>query len=78
VKDTIMTPSFSLSGDGATKKLKDTTRKLKEGELVEVREWPRKEEESGLMRMQVRAKSDGQIGWATMLGNQGTLFLEVA
>merc|ERR1712019_265019 len=39
VKETILTSSFSLSGDGAkdqNRKVKDVTRKLKEGELVEV------------------------------------------
>jgi len=76
VKETIMTESFSLSGDGASKKLKDDTRKLKVNELVEVRDWPKKDE-SGCMRMQVKAKSDGQVGWVTMMGNAGNVFLEV-
>jgi len=78
VKETILTDSFELKEGGeSTRKLKDTTRKLKPGEVVEVREWPRKEETSGLMRMQCRTKSDGRVGWATTVGNQGTVFLEV-
>merc|ERR1711933_554725 len=80
VKETILTESFELDGGGskdATRKLKDTTRKLREGEVVEVREWARKEEKSGLMRMKCKAKSDGSIGWVTTVGNQGTVFLEV-
>jgi len=80
VKETILTPSFAIAGEGAkeeTRKLKTTTRKLKEGELLEVREWMRKEEASGLMRMKVRT-STGQLGWATAVGNSGAVFLEVA
>jgi len=58
VKETILTSSFSLSGDGAKeeKKKKDVTRKLKEGELVEVRQWMMKEETSGLMRTKVKTR----------------------
>jgi len=79
VKETIVTASFELAGDkDDSKKLKDTTRKLKVGETVEVREWAKKEEASGLMRMKVRVKSDGQVGWATSVGNTGIVFLEVA
>jgi len=79
VKETILTPTFAIAGEGVkeeTRKLKNTTRKLKEGELVEVREWMRKEEASGLMRMKVRTTS-GQIGWATAVGNSGAVFLEI-
>jgi len=81
VKETILTASFSLGGEDdkePSKKLKASTRKLRAGELVEVREWPKKEETSGLMRMKCRAKTDGAVGWATVVGNQGTKFLEAA
>jgi Ca2+-binding EF-hand superfamily protein len=81
VKETILTPNFSISDTSSkdkTRKLKDPTRKLKEGELLEVREWMKKEEESGLMRMKVKTKTDGQIGWATSIGNAGQVYLEVA
>merc|ERR1712194_836417 len=78
VKETILTSGFELGGDeDETRKPKDSTRKLKVGEVVEVREWAKKQEESGLMRMKVRVKSDGQIGWATSVGNTGIVFLEV-
>jgi len=73
IKETILTESFELDGDSskdATRKLKDTTRKLKVGEIVEVREWPKKEEKSGLTRMKCKAKSDGVVGWVTTIGNQ--------
>jgi hypothetical protein len=79
VKETILTESFELSDDSAkdnARKLTDTTRKLRPGEVVEVRVWMKKEEKSGLMRMRCKAKTDGAIGWATVVGNQGTVFLE--
>jgi len=71
VKETILTGSFVIGGDS---KIKD--RKLKVGEIVEAREFARKEEVSGLMRMKVRVKDDGQTGWVTSLGNTGVVFLE--
>jgi len=78
VKETILTGSFDIGGDkDETRKLKDTTRKLKVGEIVDVREAAKKEETSGVMRMKVRVKSDGHIGWATSVGNTGIVFLEV-
>jgi len=72
VKETILTGAFVIGGASNQK-----DRKLKVDEIVEVREWARKEEASGLMRMQVRVKSDGQIGWATSVGNTGITFLEM-
>jgi len=74
VKETILTGSFVIGGTDS-KENKD--RKLKVGEIVEAREWARKEPTSGLMRMKVRVKSDGQIGWVTSLGNTGVVFVEV-
>merc|ERR1719162_2725094 len=72
VKETILTGAFVIGEDSKT-----NDRKLKVGEVVEAQEWARKEEVSGLMRMKVRVKSDGQIGWATSLANTGAVFLEV-
>jgi len=69
VKETILTSAFVIDGTG-----KD--RKLKVGEVLEAREWARKEEKSGLTRMKVRVKSDGSIGWVTSLGNTGVVFVE--
>lgn len=80
VAETIMTPTFVIDSSEATastRKLKDTTRKLKVGEIVEVREWPKKEAKSGLMRMKCRTRSDGVTGFVTTVGNQGTVYLEV-
>jgi hypothetical protein len=79
VKETIMTNEFELDGDmKETQKLKDATRKLKDGELVDVKQWPKKEDKSGLMRMKCKTKSDGRVGWVTTVGNSGIVFLEVA
>jgi Ca2+-binding EF-hand superfamily protein len=78
VKETIMTAAFELDAvadKDASKKVKDPTRKLKAGELLEVREFPKKEETSGLTRMKCRAKSDGLVGWVTTVGNAGTIFV---
>mmetsp|Transcript_40294 Transcript_40294/g.72110 ORF Transcript_40294/g.72110 Transcript_40294/m.72110 type:complete len:432 (-) Transcript_40294:122-1417(-) len=80
VKETILTESFSLDGAGskeASRRLRDEPRKLKPGELVEVRTWMMKDEKSGLMRMKCKTMTDGVVGWATVVGNAGTVFLEV-
>jgi len=75
IKETILTDACDL----AEVKFDGTKpRKLKEGELLEVREWPAKQEGSGLTRMMCRAKADGRIGWATTLGNTGIKFIEHA
>lgn len=72
VKESILTGSFVIGEDKGHKDIK-----LKVGELLEVREWARKEEVSGLERMKVRVKSDGQVGWVTTKGNTGIKFVEV-
>merc|ERR1712062_80429 len=77
VKETILTEAFELETKESARKLKDNTRKLKEGEIVEVYEWPKKEETSGLHRLKGKVKSDGAVGWVTSTGNQGTVYLEV-
>lgn len=78
VKETILTETFGLIADKeSTRKLKDTTRKVKEGEVLEVYEWPKKEETSGLTRMKAKVKSDGAVGWVTTTGNQGAVFAEL-
>jgi len=71
VKETILTGDFDLDGENKE------SRKLKVGEILEVREWAKKEEKSGLMRMKCRCKSDGMVGYVTTVGNTGTVFVEV-
>jgi len=70
VKETILTTEFGLDGGGSTKK-------LKQGEIVKVLEWARKEEQSGLMRMKCKVKATGAVGWVTTVGNQGNVYMAV-
>lgn len=75
-----LTGSFELheadSEEGKAEAAKLKGRQLKVGELVEVRQWPKKHEPSGLMRMKCKAKSDGVIGWVSSSGPLGS-FLQV-
>jgi len=52
-------------------------RMLKKGELLEVLEWDRTDDTSGIARMRVKAKSDNAQGWATRIGLDGRPLLEV-
>jgi len=65
----------SASFEDATPK--QGLRKIKDGEVVEVIEWPKKDEESGLTRCQVRAKLDGVTGWITSIGKDGAIRADV-
>merc|ERR1719379_390995 len=69
-KETALTISFELDIED----LEAVTRTLKVGELVELREWPRRDDKSGLMRMRGRCRSDGRVGWIPSQdsGGQGT------
>jgi len=73
VKETILTEGLEIDGDSS-----EAPRKLKVGDVVEVRQWPEKEPKSGLMRMRVCRKSDKAVGWVTATGNQGTVYLKIA
>jgi len=75
VKETILTASCDL-GDGKVEGGAVKPRKLRDGEILEVREWPEKQEGSGLTRMMCRAKADGRLGWATTVGNTGIVFVD--
>lgn len=66
-----LTNSFTFEGCQAV-------RKLKEGELVQVLEWEKKEEQSGAMRMKAKAQLDGAVGWVTSAGVDGKLFVQPA
>jgi hypothetical protein len=72
VKDTLMTDSFESNGSTEL-----TARKLKDGDILEVYEWPRKNEASGQLRLKGKVRNDGAIGWVTLTGNTGDIFLEI-
>lgn len=52
-----------------------SVRRLEVGEIFEVLEGPEKEEQSQVDRVRGRALKDGSEGFATVAGNQGTVFL---
>eukprot|EP00931_Biecheleriopsis_adriatica_P050407 TRINITY_DN29181_c0_g1_i1.p1 TRINITY_DN29181_c0_g1~~TRINITY_DN29181_c0_g1_i1.p1 ORF type:complete len:1018 (+),score=299.85 TRINITY_DN29181_c0_g1_i1:144-3197(+) len=70
VRDTKLTTSFEKedSAEG---------RKLLGCEVIEVVEWPKKHEDSGLTRMKVQALNDGAVGWMTQAGKDGDIFAEL-
>merc|ERR1712217_463684 len=77
VKETILTESFEIGAPKEeTRQIKEITRKLKVGELVDVREWERKDEQTGLTRMKCKVREDGLVGYLTTLGNTGIKFVE--
>eukprot|EP00927_Polykrikos_kofoidii_P013175 TRINITY_DN15719_c1_g1_i1.p1 TRINITY_DN15719_c1_g1~~TRINITY_DN15719_c1_g1_i1.p1 ORF type:complete len:950 (+),score=211.44 TRINITY_DN15719_c1_g1_i1:413-2851(+) len=77
VKTTILTGSFKVDGLKRGKRQHDVSRRLLSGEIVEPLEWPRMDEESGLHRIRCRVSPSGAIGWATTVGNEGNVLLEL-
>jgi len=54
----------------------EDARRLKQGEVLTVLEMPKKIEESGLVRMQVRTRLGGVVGWLTQEDKEGKVFAE--
>ncbi|CAK9061122.1 unnamed protein product [Durusdinium trenchii] len=50
-------------------------RRVEEGELLEVLDGPKEDSEAGVLRVKVKTRKDQAVGWITLKGNQGTLFL---
>jgi len=69
VKETPMTDGLSVESS-------KTIRRISRGEVIEVIEFPKKDESMNVMRIKGKAKLDGTTGWVTVMGNQGTTFLE--
>jgi len=69
VKEIAITSEFDI-------KVSTTLRKIEAREFVEVLEGPKSDDSLGVMRIRAKALSDGQTGWITAKGNQGTPFLE--
>eukprot|EP00971_Amphidinium_carterae_P074253 1467374-Amphidinium_carterae.1 len=53
-------------------------RRLEVGEEVQALATPVLDEKANVLRLQVRASKDGAVGYATMRGNLGTAFLDIA
>jgi len=68
LKETVMTAELDVTSD--------TIRKLSKDELLEVIQFPTKEPSCGVLRVKAKALSDTTIGWVSVAGNAGTLFLE--
>jgi len=84
MKETVLTEAFEL--DSQAPKAEEggapgevlSKRKLKAGEVLDALVWPRPDN-SGLVRLKVRAQSDNATGWVTAVGNQagkGPVFLK--
>jgi len=71
IKEIAITPSFDVVNSK-----EKPVRKADQGEVFEVIEGPTTEDGTGLERVKVRALTDGAIGWVSMKGNQGRVFLE--
>eukprot|EP00439_Symbiodinium_sp_Y106_P041505 s1602_g5.t1 len=67
-KETSLTESLSIGGQ-------DALRQLRCGEILDIMGEETVDETTGLLRCRVRAQNDGKVGWATKVGNQGTIFL---
>eukprot|EP00931_Biecheleriopsis_adriatica_P106256 TRINITY_DN8073_c0_g1_i4.p1 TRINITY_DN8073_c0_g1~~TRINITY_DN8073_c0_g1_i4.p1 ORF type:complete len:2013 (-),score=680.48 TRINITY_DN8073_c0_g1_i4:65-6103(-) len=50
-------------------------RRVEEGENLEALDGPKEDTGAGLLRIRARAEKDGVVGWITLKGNQGTIFL---
>jgi len=61
--------------DSLTVKNAQVLRRLEAGEIVELIEGPMEAPDLGVMRMRGRAGKDGTVGWITIKGNQGTVYL---
>ena len=68
VKATVLTEHIMIKSK--------TIRRLEMSEVLEVIEGPTKEEDVNVQRVKVQAVNDAAMGWATIAGNQGMLFLE--
>lgn len=67
--------SATVIHDGLSVKAAQVVRRIEAGEVVELTEGPMLEKEIGVLRIKARAETDGAVGWITVKGNQGTVFL---
>jgi len=69
VKETLLTTEMAV-------KEGKTLRRLDVDEVIAAHEGPCKDDSLGIMRMRGQLVRDGAMGWATVLGNTGGVFLE--
>lgn len=69
VRDTALSDALSVQDS-------KTIRRLDKGEVIEVLEFSKRDEVVGVTRVKGKAKRDGVTGWVTLVGNQGTAYLE--
>jgi len=55
----------------------ESTNMIREGDVMEVLEWPTKSEESSLLRMKVKTRIGGKIGWITQVDEEGKVLADV-
>jgi hypothetical protein len=67
-KDVVMTKSCELNDE--------LVRKVQVGEIMQILEVPKTEEDSDMKRAKCRAVRDNAIGWVSLQGNKGTSFLK--
>lgn len=68
VRETVLSDSINI-------KESKVVRRVEPDEVIEIDEGPVKEDSVGVMRIKGRATRDGTVGWATISGNQGSVFL---
>jgi len=70
-KPSAITDKFDVTDSG-------TKRKVEKGEVLELLEGPVKDEAKSVERIRARAVLDGESGWVSISGNQGTAFLTIS
>jgi len=71
----VVVRSIAITDDFEINKAK-TIRKADNSEVIEVLEGPKTDDGKGLTRVKGKSLIDGQQGWLTVSGNQGTPFLQ--
>ena len=69
VKETSITDVYAIRES-------KTLRKLHKGEIVDVLHFASKDAQ-GLLRVRAKAKSDSVVGWISVCGNQGSIYLKL-
>lgn len=78
VKETLITESFDIEAPkDEARKVNMVSKKLKPGDILDLREWGRTHEETGLTRLKCKVRSDGTVGYVTSVGNTGIKFVEM-